>query len=164
MISAKSDPAHGFIIVVKDAIGVDVHAQRKIGVARRLHFDMNEHPAFDAGLGPNFDELIDILPPQLGLAHDLLKLLVKRFVAARPVDLRVNGRKQKREKCLEVEIECFLPRAVVVGGHGRLLFIGASRAAPTHHFLARAGAWVPRLTHPTVTCREAIALARDSIG
>jgi hypothetical protein len=39
----------------------------------------------------SFDELIDILPPQLGLAHDLLKLLVERFVAARPVDLRLAG-------------------------------------------------------------------------
>jgi hypothetical protein len=71
----------------------------------------------DAVLGPDLDELIDVAPPDLGLAHHLLELLVQRLVAARPVDPRVDLREQQRQERLEVSVQRLLPRVVLVGGH-----------------------------------------------
>src|SRR5258708_612156 len=54
---------------------------------------------------------------QLGFAHHLLEFLVQRFIGARPIDECMDIRKQEHQEGLEVGVEGFLPRAVVVGGH-----------------------------------------------
>ena len=120
VVGQHGEAGHRPIVPVEDAIIVDVHAPRELRVARRLHFDVDQHPALGAVRRPDLDELIDVTPADLGLAHHLLELLVQRLVAARPVDLPVDLREQQRQERLEVSVQRFLPRAVVVGGHRRL--------------------------------------------
>jgi hypothetical protein len=78
---------------------------------------VDQYPALGAVFGPDLDELIDVASAQLGLAHHLLELLVQRFVAARPINLRVNLGEQQRQERLEVSVQRLLPGAIVVDGH-----------------------------------------------
>src|SRR5437879_5908371 len=50
VVGQHGEARHWPIVPVEDAVVVGVHAARELRVARRLHFDVDQHPALDAVL------------------------------------------------------------------------------------------------------------------
>src|SRR5205085_7287865 len=83
---------------------------------RRLGFQCDEQPALGAIAQPDLEELVGKPLTDLGPARDLLKLLVERFVAARPIDVVVNGGKEECRKRPQIALQSLFPWTVVIVG------------------------------------------------
>lgn len=100
-------------------VGGDVvleHALGEIGIVAPLNFNVNEQPAFFSVTRPHLEQLIGQAFALLGLPHDLLKLVVERFVAARPIDVPVNIGKIEHQEEFEELLQRVLPGAVEIVG------------------------------------------------
>src|ERR1017187_5099261 len=95
------------------------HPARELGIALGLHFDVQEHPLLAALPGPHLHQHVHAAPAKLRAADDLLEFFAEQLHAFAPVDLPGDLREAKLQRRLEVGFEDVLPRAVVIGLHGR---------------------------------------------
>ena len=102
------------MITVKQPIIVDKHPFSKIRFSIPLHFHMNQHPRLATCVRVNLDEFVRIASPHFRIAHDLLQLVIQKFNGMRPVNLRMNLRKQQRKKFGKVMLQRFFPGTVVI--------------------------------------------------
>jgi hypothetical protein len=65
-----------------------------------------------AVLQPDLEQLVHELLADLGPPGDLLEFLVQRLIAAPPINVCVNIRKEECEKSRQVRLQNVLPRAV----------------------------------------------------
>jgi hypothetical protein len=107
--TGQNQAGHRLIILVVEAIVVDVHALREAFLGLALHLDVDDHPGFLAVPPPDLDQLVHVPADQLGLGKQLLEFLVEHLVALRPVDVGMDVREKEGQKFLKVTIEGFLP-------------------------------------------------------
>ena len=86
---------HQPIIPLDQPAVTDIHAPAELRDLLGLHLHMDQYPLFFAAAPINFDQFVTA---SLGLADDLLLLLVQRLIVPRPVDVGVSIWKEKRHE------------------------------------------------------------------
>src|SRR6185312_13825510 len=92
---------------------VDEHAALEVGLLLALNLDVDQEPGFFAAPQPDFDELINALDAEGGVADHLAQLVVQRLPTAMPIDVAVNVWKEEGDERLEPLGHHFLPGFVV---------------------------------------------------
>lgn len=82
-----------------------------------LHLNMNQDPFVSAVGPPNFYQLVNDTAPMFRFASDFLKLFVKHFRVAIPVDVSVGLREEEGHEMFKKGLDSLFPRGIEVGGH-----------------------------------------------
>ena len=114
IVSQHRHAGHRAAVAVKNAVVVDKHALRKLGLGRALHFQMDVNPVLLPGKAGHAHQLIDKTLAQLRILRDGLQLLLQKRVTLAPVNLTVCRRKIKRHEFREIALDGFFPGRVVV--------------------------------------------------
>ena len=98
----KHGNADGFnVITVKDAIIIDIHAQRKGKIVIALDFDVNHQTGLAAIGQKYFDKLVGVTSPCLRIASNLFKFFIHEFISTRPVDALMDTREKESHKIMD---------------------------------------------------------------
>ncbi len=108
-------------MAIVEPVIVDVHPLGEARVVVALDFDVGEHVLLLAVAPPDFHQLVGDALAELGVADDLLQLLVLALVAPGPVDAAVGFGEEEGQEVGEVSLEHLLPGAVVGVGHARVV-------------------------------------------
>jgi hypothetical protein len=92
---------------------IDEHAAGEGGFFLALDFDMDQYPGFRAISPPDLHQLVGQPPPQLGIADNLLQLLVQKDGGAAPVDFGVDLWKEEGEEVSQIGFEDVFPQLIL---------------------------------------------------
>ena len=102
------------VLLVKDAVVVDVHPQGKVPVFIALDLDMDHDMKWFILQRPHPDQLIRMSPAYLSIPHHLLQLFVKELIPFVPGDPCSDIREKELHQFLEIQFHALFPGAVIV--------------------------------------------------